>query len=46
MEQAELVSIGTHNGRPSVIRPGRPVFKYVFEKLVNGMGPHLSLPCH
>ncbi|KAG7086673.1 hypothetical protein E1B28_002613 [Marasmius oreades] len=35
MEQAELVAIGTHNGRPSVIRPGRPVYHWVFERLVN-----------
>ncbi|KIJ60595.1 hypothetical protein HYDPIDRAFT_32020 [Hydnomerulius pinastri MD-312] len=35
MEHAELISIGTSNGRPSVIRPGKPVFKYVFERLVN-----------
>ncbi|KAJ6618269.1 RNA12 protein-domain-containing protein [Mycena sp. CBHHK59/15] len=35
MEHAELISIGTHNGRPSTIRPGKPVFKYVFERLVN-----------
>lgn len=24
-------------GRPSIIRPGKPIFKYVFEQLVNGM---------
>ncbi|KAF8556910.1 hypothetical protein OG21DRAFT_506541 [Imleria badia] len=35
MERAELISIGTLNGRPSTIRPGKPVFKYVFERLVN-----------
>ncbi|KAJ6606606.1 RNA12 protein-domain-containing protein [Mycena vulgaris] len=35
MEHAELISIGTHNGRPSTIRPGKPVYKYVFERLVN-----------
>ncbi|KAF5372862.1 hypothetical protein D9758_001752 [Tetrapyrgos nigripes] len=35
MEEAELINIATHNGRPSVIRPGRPVYKYVFERLVN-----------
>ncbi|KAJ7093140.1 RNA12 protein-domain-containing protein [Mycena epipterygia] len=35
MEHAELISIGTHNGRPSIIRPGKPVYKYVFERLVN-----------
>ncbi|KAH7889953.1 RNA12 protein-domain-containing protein [Phlebopus sp. FC_14] len=35
MEHTELISIGTLNGRPSTIRPGRPVYKYVFERLVN-----------
>jgi len=34
MEQADLISISTHNGRPSTIRPGRPVYRYVFERLV------------
>ncbi|KAJ7286029.1 RNA12 protein-domain-containing protein [Mycena rebaudengoi] len=35
MEHAELISIGTHHGRPSTIRPGKPVYKYVFERLAN-----------
>ncbi|KAJ7090200.1 RNA12 protein-domain-containing protein [Mycena belliarum] len=35
MEHAELIAIGTYNGRPSTIRPGKPVYKYVFERLVN-----------
>ncbi|KAI0362726.1 exonuclease [Trametes cingulata] len=35
MEHAELISIGTINGRPSTIRPGKPVYKYVFERLVH-----------
>ncbi|KAI9067059.1 hypothetical protein FKP32DRAFT_1664487 [Trametes sanguinea] len=34
MEHAELISIGTVNGRPSTIKPGKPVYKYVFEQLV------------
>ncbi|KAF7974077.1 hypothetical protein HWV62_13499 [Athelia sp. TMB] len=34
MEHAELISINTSNGRPSTIRPGKPVFKWVFEQLV------------
>ncbi|KAJ7184170.1 RNA12 protein-domain-containing protein [Mycena filopes] len=34
LEHAELIAIGTHNGRPSTIRPGRPVYKYVFDRLV------------
>ncbi|KAG2149305.1 RNA12 protein-domain-containing protein [Suillus clintonianus] len=35
MEHAEIISISTQHGRPSTIRPGRPVFKNVFERLVN-----------
>ncbi|KAG6910918.1 hypothetical protein DXG01_006601 [Tephrocybe rancida] len=35
MEHAEFISIGTHDGRPSTIRPGKPVFRWVFERLVN-----------
>ncbi|KAG2158089.1 RNA12 protein-domain-containing protein [Suillus bovinus] len=35
MEHAEIISISTQHGRPSTIRPGKPVFKYVFERLVN-----------
>ncbi|KAG6833500.1 hypothetical protein H0H87_006072 [Tephrocybe sp. NHM501043] len=35
MEHAELISIGTHDGRPSTIRPGKPVLRWVFERLVN-----------
>ncbi|KAG5645040.1 hypothetical protein DXG03_007219 [Asterophora parasitica] len=34
MEHAELISIGTHDGRASTIRPGKPVFRWVFERLV------------
>ncbi|KZT74225.1 hypothetical protein DAEQUDRAFT_761656 [Daedalea quercina L-15889] len=34
MEHAELIAIGTENGRPSTIKPGKPVYKYVFERLV------------
>ncbi|SJL04426.1 uncharacterized protein ARMOST_07792 [Armillaria ostoyae] len=33
MEHAELISIGTHLGRPSTIRPGKPIFKWVFQRL-------------
>ncbi|KAL1746991.1 RNA12 protein-domain-containing protein [Schizophyllum fasciatum] len=33
MEQAELITVGTHNGRPSAVRPGKPVYKWVFERL-------------
>ncbi|KAL4065316.1 RNA12 protein-domain-containing protein [Scleroderma citrinum] len=35
MEHVELISIATSNGRPSTIRPGKPVLKYVFQRLVN-----------
>ncbi|KAF7800270.1 hypothetical protein EIP86_011517 [Pleurotus ostreatoroseus] len=34
MEHSELISIITQHGRPSIIRPGKPVYKYVFERLV------------
>ncbi|KAI1790774.1 exonuclease [Ganoderma leucocontextum] len=34
MELAELITIGTVNGRPSIIRPGKPVYEWVFERLV------------
>ncbi|KZV61714.1 hypothetical protein PENSPDRAFT_693157 [Peniophora sp. CONT] len=34
MERAEIVSISTVDGRPAAIRPGRPVLRYVFERLV------------
>ena len=37
MEHAELISISTRNGRPSTIRPGKPVLRWVFERIVNGM---------
>ena len=33
LEQAELISIATENGRPSAIRPGRPVFRAAFRHL-------------
>ncbi|TFK55018.1 hypothetical protein OE88DRAFT_1779208 [Heliocybe sulcata] len=35
MEHSELISITTHNGRPSTIRPGKPVYQYVFQRLAN-----------
>lgn len=35
MEHSELISITTQDGRPSTIRPGKPVYRYVFQKLVN-----------
>ncbi|KAF9475682.1 hypothetical protein BDN70DRAFT_883451 [Pholiota conissans] len=35
MEHAELISISTKDGRPTTIRPGKPVFRWVFERVVN-----------
>lgn len=37
MEHAELISISTKDGRPTTIRPGKPVLRYVFERVVNGV---------
>ncbi|KAL5532911.1 YME2 [Sanghuangporus sanghuang] len=34
MEHSDLIIIGTHDGRPSTIRAGRPVYRYVFQRLV------------
>ncbi|KAF9532412.1 RNA12 protein-domain-containing protein [Crepidotus variabilis] len=34
MEHAELIAIGTKDGRPTTIRPGKPVFRSVFERVV------------
>ncbi|EEP78381.1 predicted protein [Uncinocarpus reesii 1704] len=34
LEQAELISVTTLNGRPSTIKPGRPVFAAAFKRLV------------
>lgn len=42
MEHAELIAINTHNGRPTTIKPGKPVYRFVFEKLVHGK--HLLFP--
>lgn len=35
LEQAELISIITTNGRPRSIKPGRPVFSAAFKRLTN-----------
>lgn len=35
MEHAELISITTTDGLPISIRPGKPVYRYVFQRLVN-----------
>ncbi|KAG8763513.1 mitochondrial escape protein 2 [Ceratobasidium sp. 428] len=34
METAELISIGTIEGRPATIKPGKPVYKYVYQRLI------------
>nr|KMM64012.1 RNA12 protein [Coccidioides posadasii RMSCC 3488] len=34
LEQAELISVTTLNGRPSTIKPGRPVFAAAFRRLL------------
>jgi hypothetical protein len=36
MERAEMISVDTQNGRPSAIRPGRPIYRHVFQRLVDG----------
>ncbi|KIM49011.1 hypothetical protein M413DRAFT_438171 [Hebeloma cylindrosporum] len=35
MEHAELITISTKEGRPAAIRPGKPIFRWVFERVVN-----------
>jgi len=35
MERAEMISVDTQNGRPSAIRPGRPIYRHVFQRLVD-----------
>ncbi|KAF8589948.1 exonuclease [Ramaria rubella] len=34
MEHAELISITTVEGRPATIRPGKPIHRYVFQRLL------------
>ncbi|CAE6424890.1 unnamed protein product [Rhizoctonia solani] len=34
METAELISIGTRDGHPTTIKPGKPVYKHVYQRLV------------
>ena len=34
LEQAELISISTLNGRPSIIKPGKPVYNAGFKQLI------------
>ncbi|KIY67682.1 exonuclease [Cylindrobasidium torrendii FP15055 ss-10] len=39
MEQAELISMGTEkSGRPSTVRPGKPIYRSVFQRLVQDPG--------
>ena len=38
LEEHELVSVAYFEGRASRVRPGKPVFRYAFEQLVNGEG--------
>ncbi|TFY82063.1 hypothetical protein EWM64_g1954 [Hericium alpestre] len=35
MEQTDFIAIGTVNGRPSVIKPGKPIYRHVFERLAS-----------
>jgi len=35
MEHAELISIVTVDGLPTTIKPGKPVYRYVFQRLAN-----------
>lgn len=46
MEHAELISISTKNGRPATIRPGKPVLRWVFERIVNGMSSGTMKVCN
>lgn len=36
LEEHELISISYVEGRASRVKPGKPVFRYAFEALVNG----------
>lgn len=47
MERAELITVDTQDGRPSTIRPGRPVYRHVFRRLANGIFVlcHFLIPC-
>ena len=36
LEEHELVSVTYVDGRASKVRPGKPVFRYAFEAMVNG----------
>ena len=47
MERAELITVDTQDGRPSTIRPGRPIYSHVFRRLANGIFIlwHFLVPC-
>lgn len=36
LEEHELVSVSYIDGRASMVKPGKPVFRYVFQALANG----------
>jgi hypothetical protein len=36
LEEHDLISISYHDGRASMVRPGKPVFRYAFKALVEG----------
>ncbi|KAG0096400.1 mitochondrial escape protein 2 [Podila epicladia] len=38
MEQAELVTISHRNGRPFVVRPGKPIYRAAFQEILSDEG--------
>lgn len=36
MEEHELITVSYYEGRANNIRPGKPVFRYAFQQLING----------
>ncbi|KAF8754138.1 RNA12 protein [Rhizoctonia solani] len=44
METAELISIGAKDGLPTTIKPGKPVYKHVYRRLVQGLPVTLDTP--
>ncbi|KAF9426941.1 mitochondrial escape protein 2 [Podila epigama] len=38
MEKAELISIGHKNGRPFVVRPGKPIYRAAFQEILSDSG--------
>jgi hypothetical protein len=43
LEQAELISIQSSNGRPCSVRPGRPVYRRAFQALVSDNVLHAKM---